>query len=227
MSGYNIVDHEMIDKHIIFIRINPTDIALTLKEVFDSLSDLAWISAFDGHYLQTGYKTRAELSIAYIAANIIGPNDDAVTSESGEYVVSELARKTVVDYLKYLHIPLGDLIKEKEAVNHGFDFFSRNLNEVLLFGEAKYNKRDNAYGTSFEQIIRFENEKRDHSDLIDIDRFCCENSKNNFSNGVKGFIAAFASKKTSTPKLIAGIKKNRHFIAASKFTEVICIAVNI
>ena len=98
---------------------------------------------------------------------------------------------------------------------------------MLLFGEAKYNKRDNAYGTSFEQIIRFENEKRDHSDLIDIDRFCCENSKNNFSKGMKGFIAAFASKKTSTPKLIAGIKKNRHFIAASKFTEVICIAVNI
>ncbi len=47
MSGYAIVDHLLIDSHITFIRINPTDIALTLKEVFASLSDLAWISTFD------------------------------------------------------------------------------------------------------------------------------------------------------------------------------------
>lgn len=49
MIGSTIVDHPMTDKHIIFIRINPTDIALTLKEVFDSLLGLARISPFDGY----------------------------------------------------------------------------------------------------------------------------------------------------------------------------------
>lgn len=45
MSGYYITDHQMIDKNITLIHINPTNIALNLKEVLDSLSYLEWTSA--------------------------------------------------------------------------------------------------------------------------------------------------------------------------------------
>jgi len=227
MSGYAIVDQLKIDTHITFIRINPTDIALTLKEVFASLADLAWISTFDKQYLRDGFSIRAEASVAYIAKNIIKDTDDSITSNSGEYVISELARKATVDNLAYFDIPLAELIKIKDVGNHGFDFYSKNQGEILLFGEAKYNARDNAYGVAFEQIIRFEREKQDSSDIIDIDQFCCVNSKNNFAKGDKGFIAAFASKKTTTEKLIDGIKKNKDYKEAIKFKELICVAVSI
>ena len=40
---YQIVDNQKIEEHITFIRINPIDIALTLRDVFNSLSDLSWI----------------------------------------------------------------------------------------------------------------------------------------------------------------------------------------
>jgi hypothetical protein len=227
MSGYAIVDHQKIDSHITFIRINPTDIALTLKEVFASLADLAWISAFDELYLREGFQVRAEASVKYIAENIIKTTDDSITSSSGEYVISELARKAVVDKLAYLDIPLAELIKIKDVGNHGFDFYTKNQDEIILFGEAKYNARQNAYGPAFEQIIRFEKKKQDSSDIIDIDRFCCVNSKNNFAKGHKGFIAAFASKNTSTEKLIEGITANTDYQEAIKFKELICVAVNI
>ncbi len=138
-----------------------------------------------------------------------------------------MARKAIVDNLSYFDIPLAELIKIKDVGNHGFDFYSKNKGEILLFGEAKYNARDNAYGVAFEQIIRFEREKQDISDIIDIDQFCCVNSKNNFANGDKGFIAAFASKKTTTAKLIEGIKNNKDYKEAIKFKELICVAVNI
>jgi hypothetical protein len=227
MGGYTIVDHKKIEDHITFIRIDPTDISLTLKSIIDSLSDISWISTFDKDYGRDSYKQRAEDSIKYITKNIIKSSDDKITANSGEYVVSELARMAIVEHLKYLDIPLAELIKIKDVGNHGFDFYSRNLNEVLLFGEAKYNSRDNAYGSSLEQIVRFVNDKQDISDILDIDLFCCENSKTNFSKGQKGFIAAFASKKTSTTRLINGIKKNSDFLIASKHQELICIAVNI
>lgn len=227
MGGYTIVDQRKIEKHVTFIRITPTDIALTLKEVFESLANMAWISQFDGSYLQTGFETRAQSSVDYIAQNIIKAGDDAVTSDSGEYVISELARKTLISNLQYFDIPLAELIKTKDVGNHGFDFYSKNLDDILLFGEAKYNARDNAYGSSFEQIVTFIGEKRDHSDLIDIDSFCCESSKKKFSNGEKGFVAAFASRKTSTDKLISGIQKNANYLACCKFHEVICVAVDL
>ena len=228
MSGYTIIDKQKIDKHITFIRINPTDVALTLKEVFDSLSDLAWISKFDEEYLSASFATRAKATIDYIAKNIIQENDDNVTSNSGEFVVSELARKAIVHHMKYLDIPLAELFKVKDIGNHGFDFYSVNNNKIILFGEAKYNSAQNAYGISFEQIVRFESEeKQDVSDIAEIDRFCCDNSKRNFHKGEKGFVAAFASKKTTTDKLIKGIKRNKDYIALTKFKELICVAVNI
>jgi hypothetical protein len=227
MNGYKIVDIEKLEEHITFIRIDPTNIELTLKEVMISLSDLSWISRFDLGYLEKSFHHRAEQSIKYIATNIIKSADDNVTKDSGEYIVSELARKAVVEQLKYLDIPLAELIKEKAIGNHGFDFYSRNLNEILLFGEAKYIASSNAYGSAFSQIIDFATNGQDLDDLPDIDKFCCDNSKKNFLSGSKGFIAAFASKNTGTLRLINGIKKNKDFITASGFDELICIAVNI
>lgn len=227
MNGYTIIDHTKIEEHVTFLRIDPTDIKLTLKNIIESLSDLAWISSFDQDYLRDSFLKRAEDSIEYIATKIITSVDDKVTSSSGEYVVSELARKAIVDNLNYLDIPLAELIKIKDIGNHGFDFYTRNLSEILLFGEAKYNARDNAYGSSFEQIVRFIDDKQDMADIADIHLFCCENSKTNFSNGHKGFIAAFASKGIATDKLIEGIKKNKNYLTASKYKELVCVAVNV
>lgn len=227
MSAYSIIDNQKLDKHITFLRIDPIDIGLTLKEVFISLSDLAWISNFDDEYLRLGFNVRAQATVDYIANNIILSTDTKITSNSGEYVISEIARKAIVDEMTYLDIPLAELIKIKDVGNHGFDFYSRNLEDIILFGEAKYNARQNAYGLSFEQIVRFENEKQDCSDIIDIDRFCCENSKKNFAKGKKGFVAAFAAKGTSTKTIIDGIKRNEDYRKIVKFNEIICVAVNI
>jgi hypothetical protein len=227
MASYNIIEHQKIDKHITYIRIDPVDVALTLREVFLSLSDLAWINKFDEDYLKDSFTVRAQATIDYISKNIITGTESKITSDSGEYVISELARKSIVDIMSYLDIPLAELIKVKDAVNHGFDFYSKNNEEIILFGEAKYNARQNAYGLSFEQIARFEREKQDSSDIIDIDRFCCENSKKNFSEGKKGFIAAFSTKSTDSKKIIEGIKQNKDFKKIEAFNEIICVAVNI
>lgn len=228
MPVYDIIDTIKIEPHITFIRINPNDITLTLKEVFESLANLSWIKSFDVDYIRSSFTVRAESTIKYIADNIIKSTDDAITSNSGEYIVSELARKAVVNELKYLDIPLGELIKEQKVGNPGFDFYSKNLVKIILFGEAKYHHRDNAYGSAFNQIIRFEKEKRHIADLVDIDKFCCSESLENISkNNKKGYMAAFASKGISTENLIQNIKNNANYQKLSKSEELICIAVNI
>lgn len=227
MSGYEIIDKQEIEEHITFIRINPTNLKLTLREVFNSLADFSWISSFDEEYMRDAFQVRAERSVNYIANNIIREDDSSVTSDSGEFVVSELARKTIVTEMGYLDIPLAELLKEKESGNHGFDFYSENLSNILLFGEAKYVTGRNAYGRAFEQIVRFEDEKKDVSDLLEIDRFCSNESKENFSKGFKGYVAAFSSTQMPTETLINNIKRNQKYILLKDFSEIICVAVNL
>jgi len=228
MCGYTITDFLNIEGNNYLIRINPTDIKLTLRDVFDSLSNTAWISAFDQKYIRDSYSQRAQDTIEYIATKIIRDEEDTITSDSGECVVSELARKTVVSHMGYLDIPLGELIKYKTFGNHGFDFFTINHEKVILFGEAKYVASQTAYGKAFKQIYRFESiEKKDVKDISEIDRFCCEVSKNNHANGIKGFMAAFSSKNIETDKLIEGIKRNANYQKIKNFNELICIAVNL
>ncbi len=227
MSAYRVIDRIQIEPHILFIRIEPTDIKITLRDIFKSLSDKAWISEFDEKYIQDYFQVRADETINYIATKIISKSDDKITSDTGELVVSELSRLTVINELNYLDIPLAEIIKSQAVGNDGFDFFSKNLNEIILFGEAKFKSSQNAYGSAFEQIERFERIKQDVSDIKEITDFCTEVSLNNFSDGKKGFIAAFASKSTSTTNIVNGIKRNTHFNILKSHQEIICVAVNV
>jgi hypothetical protein len=228
MSGYSIIDNLKIEAHITFVRINPTDIKLTLRHVFDSIANTAWISSFDQEYIRNSYNQRALDTIKYISSKIIRQDDNSITSDSGECIVSELARKTVVEQMGYLDIPLGELIKYKTYGNHGFDFFTVNNEKVILFGEAKYLSSQTAYGNAFKQIVKFESvEKKDVKDIVEIDRFCCDVSKSNHANGRKGFMAAFSSKNTSTEILISGIRSNLDYSKIKEFEELICIAVDL
>jgi hypothetical protein len=227
MTAYQITDIIQIDKHVTFVRINPTNVELTLKAVFDSLANLSWINDFDKDWLKQSYQVRADATVKYIADNIIKADDDKVTSNSGEYVISELARLTLVNELSYSDIPLAELIKKQKSGNPGFDFYSENSSNIILFGEAKYVANQNAYGRAFEQIVRFIEEGADIADLPDFGEFCSETSKSNVIQGIKGFAASFASKGTSTETLVKNIQENEDYKTLINFTELICVAVNL
>ena len=74
-NGYQIIDICNIENNpqLKFIRIQPTDIKMTLREVFNSLSNLCWIDSFDQSYMKNSYKQRAERTIAHIANNTTVP----------------------------------------------------------------------------------------------------------------------------------------------------------
>ncbi|WP_279055794.1 hypothetical protein [Hoylesella timonensis] len=225
--GYEIIESLEVEPHIRFFRIRPTDIKLTLRSVFESLSNNSWIMKFDNGFLKHTFSVRFQSTIDYISSNIIHEEDDSLTSDSAEYVISEIARSTIVEQLDYLDIPLGELIKEQKSGNPGFDFYSMNKSDIILFGEAKYVAKQNAYGRALEQIYRFHTEQRDVADLLDIQNLCPKTSCDEVCNGNKGFIAAFSSKSTPTERLIGNIKNNNNYQNLSSHKELILVAVDI
>ena len=182
---------------------------------------------FDNSFLKQTFSVRFQSTIDYISSNIIHEGDDSLTSDSAEYVISEIARSAIVEQLDYLDIPLGELIKEQKSGNPGFDFYSMNKSDIILFGEAKYVAKQNAYGRALEQIYRFHTEQRDVADLLDIQNLCPKTSCDEVCNGNKGFIAAFSSKSTPTERLIGNIKNNNNYQNLSSHKELILVAVDI
>ena len=123
-DAYTLEDYRQLADNIHFfrIKINQENVSITLREVLNCLNELSWISKFDKEYLQNSFMKRATDTINYITANIINGTESEVSTDSGEYVVSVLSKKTIVDKLEYLDIPLAELIKEKVVGNPGFDF---------------------------------------------------------------------------------------------------------
>lgn len=227
MSVFEITEHKKIDTHITFIRLKPNDLSITLNEIFLSLSNLSWLDNFDADYLKSSYEKRARITLDNLRKKLLSGDTDELTTNTGEIVVSELARKSIIETLDYSDIPLAELFKQKKDGNPGFDFFTENKEEIILFGEAKYIARTNGYGRAFSQIADFIKEGKDISDFVDIERFCSENSLVNSNSGSKGYIAAFSSTEMDTETLIDNIKSNANFKELTKHKEIICVAVDV
>lgn len=228
-DAYTLEDYRQLADNIHFfrIKINQENVSVTLREVLNCLNELSWLSKFDKEYMQNSFMKRATDTINYITSNIINGTESEVTTDSGEYVVSVLSKKTIVDKLDYLDIPLAELIKEKVVGNPGFDFYSENKNNILLFGEAKYVAKANAYNKALEQIEKFSISGKDINDIASIDRFFSEEALENANNGNKGYIAAFSSTEIETEELVKHIQDNVHFKKLSSHKELICVAVTI
>jgi len=153
--------------------------------------------------------------------------DDKITSETGEYFVSELSREVLIDGMGYLDIPLAEIRKEETSGNPGFDFHSETDNQVVIFGEAKYLNKKNAYTTALKQIIRFIEEEKDLGEIVELENFVSEDSLINFSNGKKGYAAGFSSTTMSDDLLVNNILQNENLKLLLNYEEVILVAVDI
>lgn len=225
-NSYKIKINKIIDPNVRLIRVQPNDLKITLGDILTTLSSICWISQMS-EVLREGYRTRAQSTIDKLSSDFNNGMNTGVINSTGEYVVSELTRSSIVNELNYMDIPLGELFKQKATGNPGFDIFTVNKNEQILFGEAKYVANQNAYDSAMGQINRFIVERRDQSDLPDLFHFNIGNAIKNASNGNRGFIAGFSSTTISDAILEQHIKNNAEYKALPKDKEIICVAVDV
>lgn len=214
--------------HITFIRIDPENLHDTLADILNALMDLSWLSHFDEDYMKSSFKIRAEKTIVDIQKKFDACSDDSITKEAGEYVVSELARESLVRIMSYLHIPLSELLGMKISGNPGFDFLSQNNStDTVIFGEAKYNSRQSAYSTAITQISKFISDQKDVMQIADLHGFCTPTALKRANDGFKGFAIAFSAKSTPSSNMISSILAHTDFGKLLPFEEIIIVAVNI
>ena len=211
-----------------FIRIDPEDVSVTLSEILKAIMDLSWLKNFDDDFIAQSYEQRAQKTITDIKAKFDKCDSGKLTKDAGEYVVSELARETLVSELGYMDIPLAELLGKKTSGNPGFDFHSQNnTTDTVIFGEAKYVSAHSAYSRAVEQIREFVDDKKDIDDIADLRDFCTPTALMRAANGNKGFAAAFSAKSTSSDRIIKAITADEDFQELLKYEEIILVAVNL
>lgn len=227
-----IIDHKILTEfspaNVQFIRIEPGDVSETLSEILHVLLNLSWISRFDEEFEQIAFKSRANKTISDIKEKFDKCVNNNISKDAGEYVVSELARQTIISSLDYLDIPLSELLGKKRSGNPGFDFHTQNkATDTVIFGEAKYLATTTAHSSALKQIVTFIETGKDVEDLPELKQFCTISALNSVADGKKGFSAAFSAKNTSTEKIINNITTREEFKSLLQYEELILVAVNL
>ena len=227
-----ITDHKVLTKYspakVQFFRIDPQDVSETLADILRTLMDLSWLSKFNKDYQKKAFSSRAQKTIDDIKDKFAQCADDGITKDAGEYVVSELARETLISKLDYIDVPLDELLGKKRSGNPGFDFHSQNkITDTVIFGEAKYVASTTAYSSALPQIVEFIEDGKDVEDLPELEPFCTSSALQRAADGEKGFSAAFSAKSTSTDKIISNIVKRDDFKELLRYEEVILVAVDL
>lgn len=220
---------ELFDSNtkVIFIRINPYPLDDTLKYIYNEIFNKAWINKYKKSVVRKSMEERCNKTIEKISEKLSLCQDDCISSEAGEYIVSILGKQALVENLNYLNIPLAELWKEKNLGNPGFDFHSESTENKIVFGEAKYVCGKNAYNNSLSQINKFIGLKKDLIEMKDLNDLVSELATSNFENGKKGYAAAFSSTKIITDELIKNIIKNKFFKNFLIYDELLLVAVDI
>lgn len=209
------------------MRIEAEDLSITIQDIISTLSDVSWLAQFDENYMKMSFGTRAKETADYLAKKLREEHASGVINNTGEYVVSELAREAIVEQLHYRDIPLAELFKKQVAQNPGFDFYSANKQDIIIFGEAKFKTDKNAYGDAMKQVDEFIQKKKDITDIADIKDFFDKAMLVNAANGEKAYAIAFSSTKIKSERIIKNILNNEHYKELVKHKELIFVAVNI
>jgi hypothetical protein len=177
--------------HVYQLKIKVSKVSECAREMIDMLADRSWVTSLNV-IQRKSYQARSEKTINELVTNIFGKIEDEVTEEFGEYLISHSAGHALEETLTHKRLPLAELWKEKITGNPGFDFHTETSNELIIFGEAKYNASGSPYTVALQQIGDFIDAEKDLSEMVDLMHFAGENSINNVANGIKGFIAAFS-----------------------------------
>lgn len=226
----NVADYnkQLASKTIRFLRIDPEDLSLALKDILAELADFSWLNKFDKDFMKESFRVNAAKTCDALQDKFFDQDENPIISEAGEYIVSVYAKRGLVEGLNFLDIPLAELLGRKKIGNPGFDFYAEDMRSaVLACGEAKYEHSKNAYNASLEQINRFVIEKKHISDIAVLTHLASDRSLQNLVEGRLGVCAAFSATGISSKVLLSHIAKNQDFIKSLQYEFVILVAVDI
>lgn len=171
-SIYKLLETEPILNNISICHIEINDLIYIAKALTQKVQNKSWMMSLDKgtrrQYEFTANETASELISIF---NSPTDENEELTSEFGEVMVSISASEALSKMFEHISIPIAELWKPQKKQNEGFDFHTVCPDFLINFGEAKYSKNINPYSLSEEQTDDFftvEKQYRDRTFLRDL-----------------------------------------------------------
>lgn len=209
------------------IYVQVTDINKAAKEIINIIQNTCWINNLLDEDDIESYIKKAEPTIKYLVEDILNKVENEVTSDFGQYLVSNISQLTLKDSLNHEKIPLAELWKEQTTGNPGFDFHSFSPNDLLVYGEAKYNATNNPYTVAINQINHFIDIEKDIQEYTDLKRIFSKVRSRHKNNNHKAFVAAFSLNAKDNDEILAKAIKHNELCKLMNYPELYIIGVEI
>jgi len=229
--GFDVVTYKKLSNNGYYIRVLVTNQAVSLHYIFQSLIDISWTNTFFAgvEWLKSSMINRATVTIDKISSDFNNGLNPTINKDTGEKLVSEISRRSLVEDFQYWDMPLAELFKQKADGNPGFDFHTITpINDILMFGEAKYVAGQTAYNSAMNQIGDFIVKRKDMMDLAEVCHFMpSQTPLDNAAKNIKGYVDAFSTNGASDDYLISKVTEHKNYNTLSQYPQFIAIAVDL
>lgn len=132
------------------------NVSQNASELINILNDKTWLSKLD-FLTRSDFEECAKTTIDEMLSIFSDTQTtNSIKKEFGEYMVSMNAQRTLKAKLNHKIITLSEIWGKKKSGNPGFDFHTFDeKNDLVTFGEAKYNSNKTAIKDAVDQINKF------------------------------------------------------------------------
>lgn len=187
---------------VVGIHVKIRDLDSRASEMLETISNTSWINEF-GAVKKISFEARAKRTIQKLVDLIVNRSETELTTDFGEYLVSDSAQCVLNLNCNHIKVPLAELLKEKVSGNPGFDFHTESCDNFIAFGEAKYSGSINPYTKALQQIVDFISLEKDSAELDLLENFVSAGAITNYLAGHKAYVAAFSMNSEEPDKIIS------------------------
>ncbi|MCW4469846.1 hypothetical protein OGH69_12775 [Flavobacterium sp. MFBS3-15] len=215
------------DCNVYSIHVKINDVKGSADDMINIISDLSWIEKLGAVEKKT-FKANSEKTVKKLVEDIFKKIDSKVTSDFGEYLISDMAGNALQKVHAHIKFPIAELWKSKVTGNDGFDFHTESHTNLICFGEAKYNSNSNPYSAALQQVNGFIKAKKDDSELLQLQPFCTSGCIDNYiNNNRKAYILAFSLNTKNSKLVFKNLIKSIEIDELFTFPELYIIGIEI
>jgi fructose-specific component phosphotransferase system IIB-like protein len=202
------------------------DIPGRAEEMIRTMTDTSWINQLD-IVSQKAFQSTTNRTIEKLVKSFLDVANDQITTDFGEYMVSDSAQHVLKDQFNHSKLPLAELLKEKVTGNPGFDFHTETETKLIAYGEAKYSGSSSPYAKALKQINEFIGDKKDDAELIILSKLVSSEATGNAVEGNKAYVAAFSINAAKPEDIMGNVLGSEHIKTLLSFPEVYVIGIKV
>lgn len=196
------------------------------EEMIRTITDTSWINQLD-IVSQKAFQSTTKRTIEKLVKSFFDVANNQITTDFGEYMVSDSAQHVLKDQFNHSKLPLAELLKEKVTGNPGFDFHTETETKLIAYGEAKYSGNSSPYAKALTQINEFIGDKKDDAELIILSKLVSSEAAGNAVEGNKAYVAAFSINAAKPEDIMDNALGSEHIKTLLSFPEVYVIGIKV